>query len=275
VQLGVTACVALGIIVVGDGTPARPAEAQQRAIIVVPTLVKAQPASRTRLPIEVNSPDTPARNSFLRIRGLPTAAALSDGYAIAPGAWAVPLNVLSNLNVILPVGIQGSSDVSINLVSVDGAILAEARTVLAVEVTPVAATRPEPPATFTRPELPTTVTRPELPPAITGTRGDTALLPPLPPEERERAIGMYAKGQELLERGQVYAARKLFERSADMGLAQSAVALAATYDPEELSKMRVMGLPPDPAAARKWYEKARELGAVEASDRLRRLGAAR
>jgi hypothetical protein len=35
--------------------------------------------------------------------------------------------VLSNLNVILPVGIQGSSDVSINLVSVDGAILAEAR----------------------------------------------------------------------------------------------------------------------------------------------------
>src|SRR6185436_17507031 len=81
VQLGVTACVALGITVVGDGTPARPAEAQQRAIIVVPTLVKAQPASRTRLPIEVNSPDTPARNSFLRIRGLPTAAALSDGYA--------------------------------------------------------------------------------------------------------------------------------------------------------------------------------------------------
>ena len=29
-QFGVTACVALGIIVIGDGTPARPAEAQQR-----------------------------------------------------------------------------------------------------------------------------------------------------------------------------------------------------------------------------------------------------
>ena len=57
----------------------------------------------------------------------------------------MPLNVLANLNVILPVGIQGSSDISINLVSVDGAILAEAKTVLAVEVTP-RRPRPEPPA---------------------------------------------------------------------------------------------------------------------------------
>src|SRR5262249_51470979 len=107
----------------------------------------------------------------------------------------------------------------------------------------------------------------------TSSSRETAL--PLPPEERERAIGMYTKGQELLERGQVYAARKLFERAAEIGFAQAAVSLAATYDPEELSKMRVMGLPPDPAAARKWYEKARELGAVEATDRLRRLGAVR
>lgn len=254
-QLAVTACLALGMIVAGDGTPARPAEAQQRTSLVVPGVVRAQPASRTRLPIEINSPDAPARNSFLRIRGLPIAAALSDGHAIAPGSWAVPLNVLANLNVILPVGVQGSSDISINLVSVDGTVLAEARTVLSVEATPAAA-RPEPPA-------------------ATGGRGETVLLPPLPPEERERALGMHAKGQELLERGQVYAARKLFERAAEIGLAQAAVSMAATFDPEELDKLRVMGLPPDPAAARKWYEKARELGAVEASDRLRRLGAVR
>jgi hypothetical protein len=231
------------------------AEAQQRAAIVVPAIVKAQPASRTRLPIEVSSPDSPVRNSFLRIRGLPIAAALSDGHVIAPGAWAVPLNALPSLNVILPVGIQGSSDVSINLVSVDGIILAEARTVLAIEVAPVAAVttiRPEPPASR-----------------------ETILTQPITPVERERAQSMHAKGVELLERGQVYAARKLFEKGAELGLAQSAVALAATYDPEELNKMRVIGLVPDPVAARKWYEKARELGALEASDRLRRLGAVR
>ena len=252
-RLAVTACVAVFATVAGDllvGSPARTAEAQQRTVIVVPAVVKAQPAARTRLPIEINSPEAPAKNSFLRIRGLPTAAALSDGYSIAPGAWAVPLNVLANLNIILPVGVQGSSDIAINLVSVDGAILAEARTVLAVEAV---AARPEPSAT---------------------SRVPAALVPPLPPEERERALSMHTKGQELLDRGQVYAARKLFERAAEIGLAQSAVALAATYDPDELSKMRVMGLSADAVAARKWYEKARELGAPEAGDRLRRLGAA-
>jgi hypothetical protein len=254
-QLGLTACVALCVIVIGYGTPARPAEAQQRLAIVVPAVVKAQPASKTRLPIEITSSDGPARNSFLRIRGLPIAAALSDGHVIAPGSWAVSLNALASLNVILPVGVQGSSDISINLVSVEGTVLAEARTVLSVEVTPAAAVRPEPPAAV-------------------GT-GDRVPITPLPPEERERAVGMHAKGQELLDRGQVYAARKLFERAAEIGLAQAAVSLAATYDPEELNKLQVMGLPPDPAAARKWYEKARELGAVEASDRLRRLGAVR
>jgi len=254
-QLGLTACVALCVIVIGYGTPARPAEAQQRLAIVVPAVVKAQPASKTRLPIEITSSDGPARNSFLRIRGLPIAAALSDGHVIAPGSLAVSLNALARLNVILPVGVQGSSDISINLVSVEGTVLAEARTVLSVEVTPAAAVRPEPPAAV-------------------GT-GDRVPITPLPPEERERAAGMHAKGQELLDRGQVYAARKLFERAAEIGLAQAAVSLAATYDPEELNKLQVMGLPPDPAAARKWYEKARELGAVEASDRLRRLGAVR
>jgi TPR repeat protein len=50
------------------------------------------------------------------------------------------------------------------------------------------------------------------------------------------------------------------------------VALADTYDPEELAKLRVIGIQADVEAAKKWYEKARELGATEASDRLRRLG---
>jgi TPR repeat protein len=51
------------------------------------------------------------------------------------------------------------------------------------------------------------------------------------------------------------------------------VALASTYDPDELAKIKVVGLQPNIEEARKWYEKARELGAAEASERLRRLGA--
>jgi len=95
----------------------------------------------------------------------------------------------------------------------------------------------------------------------------------LPPAERERALGLHGKGIEQLERGNVVAARHFFERAAEVGLAQSAVALAATYDPDELAKFNVVGLEPDVDKARKWYEKARELGASEAAERLRRLGA--
>jgi TPR repeat protein len=83
---------------------------------------------------------------------------------------------------------------------------------------------------------------------------------------------LHAQGVEQLQRGNVYAARKFFELAATAGLAQSAIAAAGTYDPDELAKLSVVGLQPDAAAARKWYEKARELGAVEAAERLRRLG---
>jgi len=63
----------------------------------------------------------------------------------------------------------------------------------------------------------------------------------------------------------------LFRRAAEAGLAESALALGGTFDPVELSKLRVLGLQPDVASARQWYEKARQLGAREAEDRLRRL----
>jgi TPR repeat protein len=50
------------------------------------------------------------------------------------------------------------------------------------------------------------------------------------------------------------------------------MALAGTYDPVELARLRVAGVQPDVALARQWYEKARELGAKEADERLRQLG---
>ena len=63
------------------------------------------------------------------------------------------------------------------------------------------------------------------------------------PAERERAQALHAKGLELLDRGNVYAARKFFERAAEIGMAQGAQwRRAGTYDPDELAKLRVVGL---------------------------------
>jgi len=227
---------------------ARAQQSQHLAISVAP-VVQARPASRVRLPIQVAPPDALAKNSFIRIRGLPPAAALSAGHVIAAGAWAVPIDALPTLAIILPVGLQGESSVAISLVNIDGDILAEANIVLAVSP-------------------PTLTAREESPPAHVGLAARAPAL-----AERERALGLHAKGIEQLERGNVFAARKFFERATEAGLAESAVVLAGTYDPDELAKIQVVGLQPDIEAARKWYEKARELGAIEASERLRRLGA--
>jgi hypothetical protein len=191
-----------------------------------------------------------AKNSFIRIRGLPSAAALSDGHVIAAGVWAVPLIALPTLTIILPAGMQGESAVAVSLVTVDGDVLAETTMTLAISSSAPAPQQEPPPA-----------------------RAGLAVVPPLPSAERERALGLHTRGLEQLARGNIDAARKFFEHAAAAGLAQSAVALAGTYDPAELAKMTVVGLQPNVEAARKWYEKARELGAIEAAERLQRLGA--
>jgi curved DNA-binding protein CbpA len=75
-----------------------------------------------------------------------------------------------------------------------------------------------------------------------------------------RAGHFHVKGMRELESGDVIGAREFFRLGADEGLWQSAEALAGTYDPEQLSKFNVLGLPPDIFAAKAWYEKARVLG---------------
>jgi hypothetical protein len=233
------------------GVPIGYAEAQQVGIasIKVAPLLRGESPSSLPIRIQIGPEQAVAKNAFIRIRGLPRTVALSEGHAIAPGAWSVPLSALSTLTLVLPVGLDGQSEVSISLVSVEGGVLAEAKTTLVVA------------AAKERPGL---ETRAITPPGLA--------VPKMDPAERERALGLHAKGLEQLERGNVYAARKFFELAAAAGLAQSAIAAAATYDPDELAKLNVVGLQPDAEAARRWYEKARELGAVEATERLRRLG---
>ncbi len=193
----------------------------------------------------------------MRIRGLPPAVSLTDGYAVAPGVWAVPISALSNLRLIVPVGLAGTSDVIVSLVTVDGAGLAEGRMQLTIAVQP-AATPLRSPAARAAPAPPT----PDAAPAVA-----------LSPEARERAERLVQRGEQELANGNVAQARAFFTRAADSGLARGALMLASTFDPGELSRFKVQGVQANPAEARKWYERARELGATEAADRLTALNA--
>lgn len=258
--------------------PLIPAQAQadHKPRINIGKVVLVEPASETPMPIQIGPIDAIPRNSFVRIRGLPAAAVLSDGHSIAPGAWAIPLAVLPNLRISLPVGIAGKSEVTIALVQIDGTVLAEARSSLIIAAAAMIAPEQQTPprersvASVGTPPAPLEASPPPIPrpPAPAASSSE----PTPPTEAQERAAVFLDRGRTQLEGGNVSAARLFFRRAADAGLAQGALSLAGTYDPDELARMRVAGVQPDLALAREWYEKARKLGATEAEERLRRLG---
>jgi TPR repeat protein len=91
-------------------------------------------------------------------------------------------------------------------------------------------------------------------------------------EEKARAEQALVRGEKYFAEGSILVARQFFERAAEAGLAAGAFWLAATFDPVELNRLHAQGIVPDRDLARKWYERARELGAPEAEERLAKLG---
>src|SRR5262249_59328720 len=111
--------------------------------IEITNTILAEPATVIPFPIRVGPARAIPRNSFVRVRGLPPMAALTEGYSIGPGSWAVPLQALTDLKVTLPVATGGPANVTVSLVAVDGKVLAEVRTTLVVS-SPLRNTRPPP-----------------------------------------------------------------------------------------------------------------------------------
>jgi hypothetical protein len=268
------------VVVSSFGALATPVHAQSALAINAGPAILVEPGAETPLPILIGPQDTIPKNSFLRLRGLPPDASLTEGHAIAPGSWAIPLAALPTLKISLPIGLSGKADVTISLVSVDGGVLAETRSSLVIAaaalIAPEKVPTDPPPGNVaalgpTAPSgaapYPSPATRLQRPAAPSPTG------PQLIPEDRERAMALFGRGNDQLAQGNVAAARLFFQRGADAGLAEAALALASTYDPEELIRLHVIGMQPDRNLARRWYERARELGAPEAEGRLKRLGA--
>ena len=254
-SLALTA-VAIAVFVTSAQTSAQ--RPDQPHISVAPTIV-AEPASQVLLSIKIGPRETLPSNSFVRLRGLPITVSLTEGYAIAPGSWAVPLFGVPMLKANIPAGVAGRDEITISLVAVNGTVMAEAKTALVV--TPSAML---PPSEKAAPD--------QIPDRSSASATAASPSAQMSAETRARAGRLLARGEEYLASGNIAAARDFFERAADAGLAAAAFRLGTTYDPVELRRQQLRGVIADSALARKWYERARELGAPEASDRLARLG---
>lgn len=223
-------------------------------------------AAQTTAPVIVTSPelqiapgmDTPWNISIdykgvipgqtvLLVRGLTPEMRLSEGRAFGTGVWVVPLVSIANLKISIPADAIKGAFLHLSLATLEGTALAQRR-VTAVIVKSGA--------------LASTQTVAAIPTA----------LPQLSPKDREAALKLVEMGNSELKLGNPLTARQFYQRATDRGLPQAAMALGATYDPVELLQIEgIVTVRPDVKLARKWYEKALELGEPGAAVRIRRL----
>jgi hypothetical protein len=260
----------IGLSVVGASGWAGGAVAQGRGealSLAVPPAFQVAPGGDAPLAIEISPAAALPRRAILLIRGLPATTSLSEGRLFESGVWGVPATDAVRLTISTAPGARGRNELSIALVTIDGALLAEARTALVIREGAAAAVTGS--VDTNDRTLNTAAPARDIPAPqnITGAKR-------LSPEQTLQLQAMMRKGDEQMSVGNVSAARLLYRHAAESGLAAAAMALAASYDAEELRKLRVMGgVQPDPKQAQAWYEKARELGAEGARERLQRLGA--
>ena len=194
-------------------SPPTASTAENGPRINIATAILARPASEVALPVRIEASERLPPNSFVRVRGLPPSVSLTDGFAIGPGVWAVPLFGLAALKVNVPVGVSGQSDVLVTLVDVEGTIFAEATSTLVVGFS--LGYRPA------------------------GTDLPKRWLAEPSGEERASIEKRLARGVRHLAQGNIASAREFFRHAAKAGLAAGATWLAATYDAVELQRMRV------------------------------------
>lgn len=249
--------------------------------IGIASIVLVEPTVETAIPIQVGPIEALPKNTFMRVKGLPAQTTFSDGHMVSTGTWALPLSSLADLKITVPLAAAGRAELQFALLAIDGSILAEAKATLAITAAnlgtvPSASKLPgraslspepvlqQPPAPAVRAAPPPAVTRVEPPPA-------PAAVPAMKPEDRERALKLLNRGEDEFTGGDVAGARLLYQRAADAGLPEAAMAMGMTYDPAELARRGVKGLQGDVATARKWYTRAQDLGAPGAAERISRL----
>lgn len=120
---------------------------------------------------------------------------------------------------------------------------------------------------------------PSLPPTMVPPRAQAAPAVPTnapvdaaPPQiDAAELIAMIKRGKDLLASGDIVSARLVLRRAADAGSAEAALALGATFDPLVIRSLGAVGMAPDVAQAKQWYQRAADLGSAAAMGQLAKL----
>jgi hypothetical protein len=113
-------------------------------------------------------------------------------------------------------------------------------------------------------------TSPEPPPA-SSSAVKQSLARQAPTLDESEIATLIARGNKLLKDGDFAAARLLFERAANAGSAEGALALGSTYDPVVIKRLGAIAVKADVETARNWYQVAADRGSAAAKLQLANL----
>jgi hypothetical protein len=195
-----------------------------------------------RVPFDLAiSPATPETERLLIVlRSVPPWLSLSKGGAIGNAIWLLPAHEAAGVSLqITDQASAGPTEIIVQLAQIDGSILAERK----VEV------------------------------RVTG-RAPLGTQTLVSSSSIEQAVmrQLQARGELLLDTGEVESARTLLRTAAEAGSVAAALRLAETYDPSEVQRLGVTAISADLAEAVHWYRRAEALGSPIAAARLLSLG---
>jgi len=247
--------------------PQRPAQAQSalppppplppaRLVVQDQQVLANEPVS---LPIVVEHGN---QHQSLVVDGLVQGTTLSAGAPANASSWRLPSDKLRGLYLYAPKDFVGVMNTTVDLLGSDQRLL-DSR---AMQLKWIEA-QPKP-----KPALATaTADAAAGHPAIGGSAAAAAaVIAPIDPGE---AAMLMQRGRDFLSAGDLSAARVAFRRLADAGMADAALALANTYDPDYLGAHNFVGVAGDRATALVLYRRAKQLGSAEATRILAQMAA--
>ena len=196
--------------------------------------LRLEPQRPSPFPLRIEPQEARGDTYILVLSGLPAGSQLTGAERIGSDTWLLTTDSTASLQLAIPEWSTAVQEVGVELRRTNGAEAATTKAWLLVA----------PPA------------QPQPRPTV-----DEAAVQQL--VERSRLF---------LARGDIAAARTLYERAADMGNSEAAFMLASTYDPNRLWALGVFGMVGNKERAKQWYQRADQLGHPEAKDRMRLLG---
>jgi hypothetical protein len=193
------------------------------------------------------SVDSATGHESVLLAGLALGTRLSAGVPVSEASWQLAPRDLDVVYVYAPKDFIGIMNTAVKLLSANQRLI-ESR---ALRLEWIVKLNSSPPTRQTEPEAVNA-------PAVQPMNPDAVLM---------------ERGRDLLKSGDVASARLVFNSLANAGIADAALALATTYDPRYLAQHNLIGVAGDETKAHDWYQRASELGSIEASRILARIKA--